>query len=100
MTEFTPIDVGVVNAARIDAKHEANERRERMPSSAAALDQRAEQLLVVRNKLLDLLPEKFHEHRKAYPDYKPSLMGFAVRVTESQSPDAIGLELPLTDRPN
>lgn len=69
MADFTPVDVGAVNAAMVDAKHEAKERRDRMPSSAAALDQRAEQLLAARDKILDRLPEEFHEHRKAYPDY-------------------------------
>jgi len=29
----------------------------------------AAQLLISRNKILDRLPEQFHEHRKAYPDY-------------------------------
>lgn len=71
MTEFTPSDANAVHAAMIRAKEEAANREDRMPSSARAFDQTANDLKVVRDKILDRLPSEFHEHRKAYPGYKP-----------------------------
>lgn len=69
MTDFTPTHAHVVHQAMVEAKHEAKERRAKMPSSADALERRAAELLIVRNMILDRLPEEFHSHRLAYPDY-------------------------------
>lgn len=65
MDDFTPIDAHAVHAAMIEAKHQAGERRERMPTSAEALDRHAADLKNVRDKILDRLPA---EIRRAYPD--------------------------------
>lgn len=70
MEDFTPADAGAVSTASDDAKAEAEKRREKMPTSAAAFDRRAEELKAVLYKILDRLPEKWHEHRAlVYRDY-------------------------------
>jgi hypothetical protein len=70
--DFNPADANAVATAADDAKAHAENRRERMPSSAAAFDRRAAALLEVRDKILDRLPEKWHAHRElVYRDYKP-----------------------------
>ena len=33
-------------------------------------ERKAAELKAVRDKILDRLPEKWHEHRKTYPDYR------------------------------
>lgn len=74
MEDFTPADAGVVATAAGDAREQAGKRRERMPTSAAAFDRRAKELLVLLHKILDRLPEQFHEHRATvYSDYRPDL---------------------------
>ncbi len=71
MEDFTPADAGAVETACRDAHDEAEKRREKMPTSAAAFDRRADELKNVLYKILDRLPEKFHEHRAlVYPDYR------------------------------
>jgi hypothetical protein len=42
---------------------EEQKRRERMPTSAAAFERRAEELKAVLHKIFDRLPKKWHEHR-------------------------------------
>jgi hypothetical protein len=76
MSDFTPTHAHVVHQAMVEAKHEAKERRERMPSSADALERRAAELLIVRNMILDRLPPEHHSHRLAYPDYYVPFGGF------------------------
>lgn len=63
MDEFTRTDAWVVNQAALNAKHEAEERKEKMPSSAEALQRQADQLEIVRDKIVDRLPS---EHRAPY----------------------------------
>lgn len=65
MEDFTKIDAHAVHRAMIEAKHQAKERAERMPSSAQALEGHAAQLKDVLNKILDRLPP---EVRRLYPD--------------------------------
>jgi hypothetical protein len=70
MEDFTPADAGAVETACRDAHHEAEMRRDKMPTSAAAFDRRAEELKNVLHKVLERLPEKWHEHRaRVYRDY-------------------------------
>lgn len=61
MEDFTPADAGAVATAADDARAEAEKRREKMSTSAAAFDHRAEGLLGVLKKILDRLPERFHD---------------------------------------
>lgn len=63
--EFTPVDANIVHAAMMDAKQEAKERAEKMPSSSQAFERRAQNLKILLNKILDRLPP---EVRRAYPD--------------------------------
>ncbi len=63
---FTLIEAEAIHQAFSDAMAEAKEREERMPSSAAALRARAENILRVRNKILAILPE---HHRRNYPPF-------------------------------
>jgi hypothetical protein len=65
--EFTPIDAHAVHRAMIDAKEQAKQRADKMPSSSIAFDQQANDLKTVRNKILDLLPADVH---RSYPDYE------------------------------
>lgn len=69
---FNPIDAGAANTAMLNALAAANSRREKNPnaSSAEAFESQAAQLRVLRDKILDRLPEEFHKHRLAYPDYQ------------------------------
>ncbi len=55
--EFTQTDVHAVNHAMVWARDEANEREERMPTSAEAIRKHAAELKVVRDKILSVLPE-------------------------------------------
>jgi hypothetical protein len=71
--DFTPIHAGVVHHAMQLCLEAAKKRREKMPSSADAFDNHANQLRETRDMLLDRLPEQFHEHRLAYPDYTRQL---------------------------
>jgi hypothetical protein len=73
MADFTPIDAGAAHFAMLNATEAAKSRRAKNPnaSSAEAFDRQAAQLKVLRDKILDQLPEKFAAHRKAYPDYTP-----------------------------
>lgn len=64
MEDFTRTDAHAVNRAMIEAAHQAEERKEKMPSSANALLTHAAELRAVRDKILDRLPE---EIRKACP---------------------------------
>jgi hypothetical protein len=65
MEEFDPIDLHAVHRAMVEAEHQSKEREERMPSSSSAnaLRAHAAQLRIVREKLLDRLPEQ----RRNYP---------------------------------
>lgn len=60
---FTPVDVHAVHRAMIEARSQAKEREERMPSSAQALNGHADQLQAVLEKLLELMPDQ----RQYYP---------------------------------
>lgn len=64
MEEFTRDDVHAVNRAMLEARHLAEERKDKMPSSANALRMHARELHAVREKILDRLPP---EVRVAYP---------------------------------
>lgn len=61
MDEFSPTDAH--RAAR-EARHQAEERREKTPTAAKVLLLHAAELEAVRDKILDRLPEQV---RKAYP---------------------------------
>lgn len=65
-TDFTLIEVDAIHQAFSEALASAKEREERMPSSAAALRERAANILRVRNKLLATMPESV---RRNYPPY-------------------------------
>ena len=67
MEEFTGIDAHAVHRAMIEAEHQAEERKDRMPSSAGALLLHARELYAVREKILDRLPP---EVRRSYPPRK------------------------------
>lgn len=73
MKDFTPIDAGAAHTAMIDMREAARKYEERKPGcvQAQTFARNADQLRILRNKILDRLPEQFHEHRKAYPDYRP-----------------------------
>ncbi len=64
MEEFTRGDAHAVNRAMFEAQHQAEERKEKMPSSANALRMHARELHAVREKILDRLPP---EVRSTYP---------------------------------
>jgi hypothetical protein len=57
-------EVEAIHQAFTAALDSAKEREERMPSSAAAFRERAENLLRVRNKILATMP---HVDRRNYP---------------------------------
>ena len=63
---FTIIEAHAIHQAFTEALESAKEREERMPSSAAAFRERAENLLRVRDKILATLPE---HQRQNYPPY-------------------------------
>jgi hypothetical protein len=87
MEDFTPADAGAVATAVDDARAEAEKRREKMPTSAAAFDHRAEGLLGVLKKILDRLPERFHEHRAlVYRDYRSE--GSQLKPPTAQAADS------------
>ena len=65
-TDFTLIEVDAIHAAFSEALAAAKEREERMPSSSAALRERAANILRVRNKLLATMDESV---RRNYPPY-------------------------------
>ena len=67
MDDFTRIDAHAVHRAMIEAEHQAEERKERMPSSASALLTHAAELYAAREKILDRLPP---EERRTYPPKK------------------------------
>lgn len=73
-TDFTPIDAAVAHQAFIDMREAAKRHEERKPGcvQAQTYTKKANHLLVLRNKILDRLPEEFHGHRVAYPDYVPN----------------------------
>lgn len=64
MQEFTRDDAHAVNRAMLEARHLAEERKDKMPSSANALRMHARELHALREKILDRLPP---EVRIAYP---------------------------------
>lgn len=69
MPDFTPIDAGAAHHAMMNAIEAAKSRRAKNPnaSSADAFDPQAEQLKVLRDKILHQLPE-FQEYLKSYPE--------------------------------
>lgn len=71
MDDFTPVQAHAVHLARQHMLEAAKRYKQKMPNSsiAASFDSLAEDLLKVRDMILDRLPEQFHEHRKAYRDY-------------------------------
>ena len=64
--EFSITDVEAVHQAFNEAIASAQSREGKMPSSAAAFRARAQNLLNLRNKLLELMPEI---DRRNYPPY-------------------------------
>lgn len=64
MENFTRTDAHAIDRAMIEAEEKAEERRDKMPSSAEAISRHAKELEVVREKILDRLPE---EVRLTYP---------------------------------
>lgn len=74
MEDFTPIDASVAHRTMIDMREAARKYEERKPGcvQAKTFTRKADDLLALRNKILDRLPEQWHEHRSiTYPDYKP-----------------------------
>jgi hypothetical protein len=72
MDDFTLIDAGAVHRAMVEALAQAEERRSLARARRRRLRQHAAQLKVVRDRILDRLPEQWHEYREiSYPDYKP-----------------------------
>jgi len=65
-TDFTLTEVDAIHAAFSEALASAKEREGRMPSSAAALRERAANILKVRNKILATMPQAV---RQNYPPY-------------------------------
>lgn len=67
MEEPEPFDAGdaeAVHAAARQWKAIADARREKMPSSSKAMEEKAARLEIVRDKILDRLPE---QDRRSYP---------------------------------
>jgi hypothetical protein len=62
-TDFTLIELDAIHAAFSEALASAKEREERMPS-AAALNERAANILRVRNEILATMPQSV---RRNYP---------------------------------
>jgi hypothetical protein len=60
---FDGLDLHAVNHAMLNMEAEAKSREERMPSSAEAMRRFAARLRIVREKLLNRLPDE----RKNYP---------------------------------
>jgi hypothetical protein len=90
--DFTPTHAGVVHDAMQLCLEAAKKRRAKMPSSADAFTLKAEQLRETRDMILDRLPPEFHSHRAAYPDYRPSMVGMTVRISEALPPNTISIE--------
>jgi hypothetical protein len=67
MAEFDVRDALAVHHAMLEAIAKAVERRERMPSSAKAIEGQAEQLKIVRDKIVKQLPES---EPAAFPRYR------------------------------
>ena len=63
---YTRAELEAIHAAFTEATEIAMEREERMPSSAAAFRDRAQNILLVRNKLLATMPEV---DRRNYPPH-------------------------------
>lgn len=63
MEEFTIADAHAVHTAMIEALHRASERKERMPTSAKAIEGQAAALKACRDKIVERLPL---EQRKNY----------------------------------
>jgi hypothetical protein len=55
---FTLADAHAAHRAMIEAEHQAREREEKMPSSAKTIAGHAAELRILRDKILDLLPEQ------------------------------------------
>lgn len=69
MIDFQPKDAGALHWAFEDAIRSARERAEKgMVSSAAAYEAQAASVRLLRDRILDTLPEKV---RNSYPDYRP-----------------------------
>jgi L-lactate utilization protein LutB len=60
---FDRLDLNAVDHAMREFEHQASERQEKMPSSANAFRSYAAQLRIVREKMLERLPEE----RRTYP---------------------------------
>jgi len=75
MEDFTPTDAHAAHVAMIDMLEAAKKYRERKPESntGAVFERKAAEFKVARDKILDRLPERWHDHRKAYPDYRSLL---------------------------
>lgn len=62
-TPFTLTDAHAAHRAMLEAENQAKEREEKMPSSAKAMHGHAAQLRILRDKILERLPE---EQRRSY----------------------------------
>ena len=58
MDDFNVVDANAVDHAMLEARAKAEERREKMPTSAAAIEEQARILEVVRDKIVERLPEE------------------------------------------
>jgi hypothetical protein len=70
VSDFPPIDAGVAHEAMIDMREAARKYEAKKPGcvQAQTFARKAEQLLELRNKILDRLPPEFHHNRDTYPD--------------------------------
>lgn len=66
MDDFTPIDAHAVHHAMLNTREAAKKRRAKSPSSADSFERQADELKIVRDKILDRLPPDVH---RSYPDY-------------------------------
>lgn len=72
MEEFTRTDVHAVWHAMVEAREQAKERSERMPSSSQAMDQQANDLKIVLAKILDQAPADVRESYSRYANAAPA----------------------------
>lgn len=72
MTDFTRTDVHAIWFAMIEAREQAKERVEKMPSSSMAMDQHANDLKAVLAKILDQAPADVRESYSRYANAAPA----------------------------
>lgn len=69
LADFNFVDAHAAHMAMLEARAQSEERKEKMPSSSLALAGQAEQLRVLRDKILDRLTPK---EQQSFPTYRPS----------------------------